>query len=269
MITGSSAFGILLLSKGRKPMKIYTKTGDKGTTAMLSGIRIRKSDDRIELIGTIDELNSHLGLVKTAAPENWKEQVEEIQRTLMTIMSGISDPRNRAYKITAKQVEKLEEEIDKTEQLFPRKNEFVLYGGCELSARLDVARAVARRADRIFTKVKNIHGVHPMSMEYINRLADYLYIQARYADYLAENHEKFQKEHSCKCGKHGQEQGEEGKNHKCSGEECGYGRKKDEKKLHQCSGKKIEESHRDVKPEIEISEEDISGLVRQLLKEYQ
>ena len=257
-------------------MKIYTKTGDKGTTAMLSGIRIRKSDDRIELIGTIDELNSHLGLVKTEAPVILKGQLEEIQRTLMTIMSGISDPRNRAYKITSKQVENLEEEIDKTEQLFPRKKEFVLYGGCELSARLDVARAVARRADRIFAKVKNVHGVHPMSMEYINRLADYLYIQARYADYLAENHEKFQKEHSCKCGKHGQEQGEEGKNHKCSGEECGHGRKKDEEKLHQCSGKKqedkgkkIEESHRNVKPEIEISEEDISGLVRQLLKEYQ
>lgn len=168
-------------------MKVYTKTGDKGTTAMLSGIRVRKSDDRIELIGTLDELNSHLGLVKVAASEGMKEKLEDIQRTLMVIMSGISDPRNRNYKITAEKVQILEKEIDETEQLFPRKKGFVLYGGCELSARLDVARAVARRADRIFSKVRNVHGVHPVSMEYINRLADYLYILARYADYQEEN----------------------------------------------------------------------------------
>ena len=168
-------------------MKIYTKTGDKGTTAMLSGIRVRKSDDRIELIGTLDELNSHLGLAKVVASEKLKVDLEEIQRTLMVIMSGISDPRNRDYKIAVEKVEKLESEIDKIEQLFPRKKAFVLYGGCELSARLDVARAIARRADRIFSKVRNVYGVHPMSMEYMNRLADYLYIQARYADYLEEN----------------------------------------------------------------------------------
>ena len=240
-------------------MKIYTKTGDKGTTAMLSGIRIRKSDERIELIGTIDELNSHIGFVKVVASNSLKIELEEIQRTLMTIMSGLSDSRNRGYKIGEEKVQILEKEIDRVEQLFPRKKEFVLYGGCELSARLDVARAVARRADRIFAKVKNVHGVHPISMEYVNRLADYLYIQARYADFLSEMEGKEGKKHTCHCGHHGEENLH----------------KKDDRKHHQCQcGKedhtKEEAGERQRKDKItrEISEEEISQLVRKLLKEY-
>ena len=175
-------------------MKLYTKTGDQGTTGMLSGSRVRKSDDRIELIGTLDELNSHLGLVKVSAPTELRDKIEEIQRTLMVIMSGISDTGNKNYRITRDLVAELEQEIDRVENLFPRTKGFVLYGGCELSARLDVARAVARRADRIFCKVKNVYGVHPISMEYVNRLADYLYVQARYADYQVSRKEEFKKD---------------------------------------------------------------------------
>ena len=93
-------------------MKIYTKTGDKGTTAMRSGIRIRKSDERIELIGTIDELNSHIGFVKVVASNSLKIELEEIQRTLMTIMSGLSDSRNRGYKIGEEKVQIFEKELD-------------------------------------------------------------------------------------------------------------------------------------------------------------
>ena len=175
-------------------MKLYTKTGDQGTTGMLSGSRVRKSDDRIELIGTLDELNSHLGLVKVSAPTESRDKIEEIQRTLMVIMSGISDTGNKNYRITRDLVAELEQEIDRVENLFPRTKGFVLYGGCELSARLDVARAVARRADRIFCKVKNVYGVHPISMEYVNRLADYLYVQARYADYQVSRKEEVKKD---------------------------------------------------------------------------
>lgn len=216
-------------------MKLYTRKGDDGTTGMLSGSRIRKSDDRIELIGTIDELNSHLGLVKAAAPKKMKLSIEKIQRDLMVIMSGISDPANKNYRITEDRVEELESEIDRIEQLFERKKGFILYGGCELSARLDVARAVARRADRRFAKVRDVYGVHFISMEYMNRLSDYLYIFARYADHLEE--ERVKKEgHHCSC--------KEDPEHKGT---CG---------CHEHMEK------------VEINEEQISDLVRQLLQEY-
>lgn len=216
-------------------MKLYTKTGDDGTTGMLSGSRIRKSDDRIELIGTIDELNSHLGLVKTAAEGKMRLVLEKIQRDLMVIMSGISDPNNRNYRITEDRVEELEAEIDRIEQLFERKKGFVLYGGCELSARLDVARAVARRADRRFAKVRDVYGVHFISMEYMNRLADFLYIYARYADYLEEQKPENKEKH-CTCNEHSEEKG----NCNCHN----HGEK------------------------VEINEAQISDLVRQLLQEY-
>ena len=222
-------------------MKIYTKTGDKGTTGMLSGIRVRKSDDRMELIGTLDELSSHLGMVKVIATEELKQEISEIQLTLMTIMSGISDARNKSFKLKQEKVEALEKEIDRIEQLFPRKKGFVLYGDCELSARLDVARAVARRADRIFCKVKNVYGVYPMSMEYVNRLADYLYMRARYEDYLAESQNKNGEKKSCSCGHH---HGSEKSEHKCS-----------------CKSRMKENNQ-------EISEEEISQLVQKVLQDF-
>ena len=163
-------------------MSLYTKTGDHGSTGMLNGSRVQKTDDRIELIGTIDELNSHLGLVKVIAPSDWKESLTQIQKNLMVIMSSLSDWGNSNFKLSPEHITWLEQEIDRIETLFPRKKGFVLYGECELSARLDVARAVTRRADRRYAKV--IYDDTTSSMKYINRLADYLYILARYADFL-------------------------------------------------------------------------------------
>lgn len=167
-------------------MNLYTKTGDGGTTSMLNGIRVKKSDDKIELIGTIDELNSHLGLAKVVSSPGLKDRISEIQRDLMTIMSVISDQGKKRFQLQKDRVEDLEKEIDKTESLFPRKKCFVLYGGCELSARLDVARAVARRAERRFVKMEYLLGTASTEAKYMNRLADYLYILARYNDYLEE-----------------------------------------------------------------------------------
>ena len=173
-------------------MNIYTKTGDRGTTSLMNGIRVSKSDDRIELLGAIDELNSHIGLAKVLADASLKERLSHIQRNLMQIMAGVADPRCMDYRFSAEETSALEKEIDRIENSFPRAKEFVLYGGCEQSARLDVARAVARRAERRFRKVEQNYGADAKAVQYINRLSDYLYMCARYADHRAE-HERADK----------------------------------------------------------------------------
>ena len=152
-------------------MSIYPKRGDSGTTSLMNGISVSKSDDRIELLGTIDE-------------DSLKEHVSQIQRQLMQIMAGIADPRNLDYRCPKEEILALEEGIDHMEASFPRAKEFVLYGGCELSARLDMARAIARRAERRFRKVAQYYGADNKAMQYLNRLSDYLYVAARYSDYL-------------------------------------------------------------------------------------
>lgn len=164
-------------------MGIYTKTGDGGTTSLLNRARVPKYDERIELMGNIDELNSQLGLAKVLMCDKGKENISTIQQDLMKIMSGVADCSNKDFTVCDSMIEFLENKIDKTESLFPREHKFVLYGGCELSARLDVARAITRRAERRFCKVNQIFGADKKAIMYINRLSDFLYVLARYVDY--------------------------------------------------------------------------------------
>lgn len=164
-------------------MAIYTKTGDNGTTSLLSRGRVPKFDERVELMGNIDELNSQLGLVKVILCDTEKENITNIQQDLMKIMSGVADSANAQFKVTDSMINLLENKIDKTENLFPREHKFVLYGKCEASARIDVARAIARRAERRFCKVSQIYGADSKAIMYMNRLSDYLYVLARYVDY--------------------------------------------------------------------------------------
>ncbi|MBQ4515333.1 MAG: cob(I)yrinic acid a,c-diamide adenosyltransferase [Clostridia bacterium] len=160
-------------------MKIYTKSGDCGTTSLCGGKAVSKTDEKIELLGTIDEVNSHLGLAKVVAEDSLKETISCLQRNLMLVMAGISDSENADFFIKNEQIAALESEIDKIEVSFERENCFVLYGANELSARLDVARAVLRRAEREFCKVAKKHKTDKNALVYINRLSDYLYILAR------------------------------------------------------------------------------------------
>ena len=163
-------------------MKIYTMTGDQGYTSLMNNSRVSKADDRIELLGSIDELNSHLGLAKVAAGSSLKEEIGRIQSTLIKIMAGVASNAAGQYRLTD-EVKALEERIDCIEQAFPRDKKFVLYGGCELSARLDVARAVARRAERQFCRTMRLYSLDGQAQKYLNRLSDYLYVCARWADY--------------------------------------------------------------------------------------
>ncbi len=165
-------------------MKIYTMTGDQGYTSLLNNSRVSKSDDRIELLGTIDELSAHLGLAKVVADAALKDELSAIQSTLIKVMAGVASNGSSQYRLTD-EVGVLESKVDAVEDSFPREKEFVLYGTCELSARLDVARAVARRAERQFCRVLRNYNPDREALKYINRLADYLYVCARCADYKA------------------------------------------------------------------------------------
>lgn len=168
-------------------MNIYTKNGDKGTTDLIRTKNVSKSDDRIQLVGTIDELTSHLGLVKTMIrDENTVHILEGIQETLITVMAGVADPFNREYKIGDEKTEFLEAEIDRMEAMFERPRKFILPGGTRLSAEIDVARTVARRAERALALVGIKFGADTGTKKYMNRLADYLYVLARYTDARAE-----------------------------------------------------------------------------------
>ena len=102
-------------------MSIYTKRGDSGTTSLMNGISVSKSDDRIELLGTIDELNSALGLAKVISEDSLKEHLSQIQRQLMQIMAGIADPRNLDYRCPKEEILALEEGIDHMEASFPQR----------------------------------------------------------------------------------------------------------------------------------------------------
>lgn len=164
-------------------MNIYTKNGDRGTTELVNAKNVSKSDDRIQLVGTIDELTSHIGLVKTMLNDKDTIRIlEKIQTTLITVMSGIADSYNRDYKINDDKTEILEEEIDRLEALFKRPKEFILPGKCRLSAEIDIARTVARRAERALAAVSVKFGADNGAKKYMNRLADYLYVLARYVD---------------------------------------------------------------------------------------
>ncbi|MCF0134264.1 MAG: cob(I)yrinic acid a,c-diamide adenosyltransferase [Blautia sp.] len=164
-------------------MSVYTKGGDRGTTSLVHTKNISKSDDRIQCVGTIDELTSHIGLVKTMLDDKEAATLlEEVQQTLMLVMAGVADPFNRNYKLENDKAETLEKEIDRLEALFDRPKKFILPGGCRLSAEIDVARTVARRAERSLASVSVKFGADNGAKVFMNRLADYLYVLARYVD---------------------------------------------------------------------------------------
>ena len=172
-------------------MNIYTKGGDKGTTSLVHTKNVSKSDDRIQLVGTIDELTSHIGLVKSMLTDpDMIQNLEKIQSTLITLMAGIADPYKRDYRISDEETSFLEAEIDRLEGLFDRPKKFILPGGSRLSAETDVARTVARRGERVLAAVSVKFGADNGAKKYMNRLADYLYVLARYIDAREMGHSK-------------------------------------------------------------------------------
>ncbi|MEO5570963.1 MAG: cob(I)yrinic acid a,c-diamide adenosyltransferase [Bacteroidia bacterium] len=166
-------------------MKIYTKTGDKGQTSLIGGTRVPKHHIRIESYGTVDELNSWIGLIRDQnTPTSVTEILKEIQDRLFTIGSSLaSDPEKSRMKIpdlNEKDVTLLENEIDRMNEELPELKSFILPGGNTGVSYCHVARCVCRRAERNVTHLSEESFVAELVIIYLNRLSDYLFVLARF-----------------------------------------------------------------------------------------
>ncbi len=170
-------------------MKIYTKTGDKGTTGLYGGGRVSKSSPRIAAYGDIDELNATLGVARAEtelAPI--REALTQVQTTLFTLGAQLASPKTdpKIEVLTAAQVEWLETQIDAMTANLPEMRHFILPGGGKTSALLHLARTVCRRAERATVHLASLpdEPVDHWVLVYINRLSDYLFVLARLANQL-------------------------------------------------------------------------------------
>ncbi|HKR04118.1 MAG TPA: cob(I)yrinic acid a,c-diamide adenosyltransferase [Bacteroidia bacterium] len=166
-------------------MKIYTKTGDKGQTSLIGGTRVPKHHLRIEVYGTVDELNSWIGLIRDQdIPSSEKEVLKEIQDRLFTIGSSLaSDPEKSRMKIPdlkEEDVSLLENEIDKMNEQLPDLKSFILPGGNTTVSYCHIARCVCRRTERLATHLSENNFVAELVIIYLNRLSDYLFVLARF-----------------------------------------------------------------------------------------
>lgn len=165
-------------------MKIYTKTGDKGQTSLIGGTRVAKHHIRIEAYGTIDELNSYIGLIRSQAiDEHSKTILIEVQDRLFTIGSLLaSDPDKSKMKVPdllEGDVFLLENEIDKMNETLPEMKSFILPGGDTLVSNCHIARCVCRRAERAIIHLSESSFVSELVIKYVNRLSDYLFVLSR------------------------------------------------------------------------------------------
>lgn len=166
-------------------MKIYTKTGDDGTTGLIGGSRVPKSDARIECTGQIDEVNAAIGWAAAVADGPLGSRLRAIQNELFVIGSNIaigSGPHAKIPTLSHESIARLEREIDAADSnLSPLRN-FILPGGGEASARLHLARTICRRAERAIVGFAAEQPVPPLIVEYLNRLSDWLFVEAREAN---------------------------------------------------------------------------------------
>ena len=167
-------------------MKIYTKKGDAGQTSLLGGARVPKHHLRIEAYGTVDELNSYLGVLKDQMPAEtgFEGLLKEIQDALFTLGSHLaSDPSASSMmklpEVTAADVERLEQSIDQMDTELPALKNFVLPGGHPANSFAHVARCVCRRAERLVVQLSEEAEISPIILQYLNRLSDWLFTFAR------------------------------------------------------------------------------------------
>jgi len=174
--------------------KIYTRTGDEGMTALVGGKRVPKESGRLEAYGTIDELNSIIGIVRTYLPQYreglgadfdpYSESLRRIQNELFDVGSELATPPDFTYpqmhKMGPGEVKKLEEEMDRMEGELETLKSFTLPGGGVLNAFLHQARTVCRRAERVLWALKREEDINDQLIIYVNRLSDHLFVQSRW-----------------------------------------------------------------------------------------
>lgn len=166
--------------------KIYTKTGDEGNTGLIGGTRVAKNNIRIEAYGTVDELNSWLGIVYDQIIDSKKYEIQNIQNTLFNIGSTLACDPNKDIKMQLPEVNDndvltLEKSIDTMDVELPALKNFILPGGDITASHIHVARCVCRRAERICVAMQlNNEKIDALTIKYLNRLSDYLFTLARY-----------------------------------------------------------------------------------------
>lgn len=174
--------------------KLYTATGDKGTTSLIDGSRISKSSLRLDTYGTVDEFSAFLGVALSHkdCPVELKGQMLDVQNRLFDIgcyLATAADAAKEAPEcingLTEADNARLEGWIDALDEQTPKINAFVLPGGCEVAAHLHVARTVCRRAERRLWQLNSEEPVCQLVIKYFNRLSDYLFIAARFANFQA------------------------------------------------------------------------------------
>jgi cob(I)alamin adenosyltransferase len=174
--------------------RIYTRTGDKGATALVGGRRVPKDSGRIEAYGTIDELNAIVGIVRTYLPQYlgalgadgawYSAMLRRIQNELFDVGSELATPRDGEYegmhKMSAREAKLLEEEMDRMERELEPLKSFTLPGGGVLNAFLHQARTVCRRAERVMWRLRREEPISDQLIIYVNRLSDHLFVESRW-----------------------------------------------------------------------------------------
>lgn len=166
-------------------MKIYTKRGDKGDTSLFGGTRVSKSSARIEAYGTVDELNSIVGLAASyGLSEKGTQWIKKIQEDLLVLGADLATPpsykKPRIDRIDEKAIQFLEETIDAAEEELPQLKNFILPGGAPQGAALHLARTVCRRAERAAVQCAKEEEISDLTIKYLNRLSDFLFVWARF-----------------------------------------------------------------------------------------
>lgn len=172
-------------------VKIYTKTGDKGTTGLIGGTRLSKGDQRIEAYGCVDELNVQVGLLRDFTEEDdVKRVLSEIQDRLFTIGSTLATDPGKEIRMPLpdlhdSDIDFLEKEIDRMDGILPVQTHFILPGGAPAVSYAHLARVVCRRAERECIRLDAAeNNVPPIVIKYLNRLSDYFFMVARYVGFL-------------------------------------------------------------------------------------
>jgi len=168
--------------------KIYTRTGDDGTTGLVDGSRTPKDAPRVTAIGDVDEANSAIGLAALHAGGEMLARIRTIQNDLFDLGADLATPGDdftpgeMALRIVARQIERLESEIDTMNAVMQPLTSFILPGGTPLGAALHMARSITRRVERSAVAAAHNVSLNPLALAYLNRLSDWLFVAARYAN---------------------------------------------------------------------------------------
>lgn len=189
--------GVKSMSEPSKA-KIYTRTGDKGQTRLVDGSCVEKFNPRVEAYGTVDELNSYLGVVRSALQDTSScmpinTALEKIQNELFNVGSLLATEKDEVFKmlpaLTHEQVEFLEKEIDRLSVELPALKNFILPAGHRVASHLHYARTLCRRSERRSAEIAVKDDRYALCLQYLNRLSDYLFVAARWANHKTDHHD--------------------------------------------------------------------------------